>query len=1127
MMINLLGTPKWTNEGPNPILVNGSSETGAVQCFAGRGIGSGAYVLYAGAVNGGVWRATNFTSAMLTPGSSIPPAIQWYPLSDQQPSLSVSSLALDPRDTSGNTLWVGTGSQSSTGYAWCGPTDGGDSVGLLKTSNAQTSSPSWKLLGAQLTGQRIVSIIPTMIGQGATQVILVAGNRSTGIDSMGIRRSKDGGNTFQAALVANSTDTLSGYATDLISDPNDPNTFYAALRGTSGGSCLDWTNAMGGVWRTTNGGDSWHRIDAGIPGAHSSVNLQLATFDNRARQAPGSSTLLYVGMSDTTGNANRTNHLIGLYRTTNPRDSNPNWDQLFYQPNGSIPGHPNDSASFIHPYAPMAVNPNDWNVIFLASNSGPLYRIQVSSNPTVWTNIDVRNADHRSLTFLTDDILIITGDQGVFGLQNPTNSQESISLNNFLCVTELYSSAFDPTTGFLAGSAQDVGCSATDRTGAWRQLCGADGAKQIKIGPDGTYFYGNSSGGPATWFRKRNGVIDTPAQLPVGAWIAVSPVTPGRLLIRQDGRLKESLDWGNNAVDVSPPGYQGEAWGLAYGADKADAAYAGTNAGLLFVRAPGVNVFERAASYPGANPGPIAVDLTDWRRAAIIDQHNKVLYTIDGGTYFADITGNAFNALQDQQLRTIEIVTTAAAVVILVGGRPRPGHGGVIRMIIADPTNRNPASGWDECTTGLPFTPISDLRYYASTALPNGSTNGDILVAASLGRGIWTIRKATADIRGMTSAPHAIVYNDGTSTNIYVFVATNTGDLCVRFWNGAWQWANLGKPPNGKRVGGAPFALVSTQRFPNPNVPGELIYVYVRDEDGALRCCHWTRQNWTWDDLACDPPVSVASAISTRIAPGALHAVDDTMEVFVLAGAWHLGRSKVTQSSNWQTQWQIISRPGDPDILDVPGVAYFPGRDWRVVASNVGGGRVWLFTSADSQQQERRDFSWPPILEPIGRPAAITYNDRAYMFFRGKGQYGSLRHIPVWYWDPRNGFDASGQWADLFAIARGTAPATGLASDPAAVEYQGLLYVFYVDDRGELQEVFWDGASWEWWSLQPHMRPPNGRALAHARPSAISYGGAVKNLYVYVIDEDGALWERELDRNSGKWVWGRPHGLPP
>src|SRR5436309_2417653 len=93
--------------------------------------------------------------------------IQWRPMSDYQPSLAISSLALDPNDTSGNTLWAGTGSLSSGGNA------GGTPIGLLKTTDGGFT---WSVLGKDLAGQTTVSVVPTKKTDPSTgkQILLVA-----------------------------------------------------------------------------------------------------------------------------------------------------------------------------------------------------------------------------------------------------------------------------------------------------------------------------------------------------------------------------------------------------------------------------------------------------------------------------------------------------------------------------------------------------------------------------------------------------------------------------------------------------------------------------------------------------------------------------------------------------------------------------------------------------------------------------------------------------------------------------------------------------------------------------------------------------------------------------------------
>src|SRR5215469_16340350 len=114
-MIKLLGNPPWKSCGPSPILMPTGSATGAIQTVIGHGQGnSDAFDLFVGAVNGGVWSCKNFTKAMLQGGVSRASGILWTAITDSAASLSAASLALDPNDGTGQTLWVGTGQFSSS-----------------------------------------------------------------------------------------------------------------------------------------------------------------------------------------------------------------------------------------------------------------------------------------------------------------------------------------------------------------------------------------------------------------------------------------------------------------------------------------------------------------------------------------------------------------------------------------------------------------------------------------------------------------------------------------------------------------------------------------------------------------------------------------------------------------------------------------------------------------------------------------------------------------------------------------------------------------------------------------------------------------------------------------------------
>ena len=106
-----MATPKWTEKGPSPILsggnvrlpsspeAKGGPQTGAVQVVLNHP--TDANILWAGSVNGGIWKSTNANTAAPT----------WTPVSDTAPSKSITSLAIDPKNE--KKLVAGIGKKSS------------------------------------------------------------------------------------------------------------------------------------------------------------------------------------------------------------------------------------------------------------------------------------------------------------------------------------------------------------------------------------------------------------------------------------------------------------------------------------------------------------------------------------------------------------------------------------------------------------------------------------------------------------------------------------------------------------------------------------------------------------------------------------------------------------------------------------------------------------------------------------------------------------------------------------------------------------------------------------------------------------------------------------------------------
>src|SRR5262249_54321587 len=143
------GIPNWVEQGPGPITNVGAGATNTVVPHP-----TNADILYAGTVNGGVWKTYNATSANPT----------WTPLTDQYSSLAIVDLALDPRDSSNNTLWAASGRWSSLNA------DNSPLIGLLKTTNG---GATWTPLAqSSLGGRNLTRVVPTTLTTPG-QVVLV------------------------------------------------------------------------------------------------------------------------------------------------------------------------------------------------------------------------------------------------------------------------------------------------------------------------------------------------------------------------------------------------------------------------------------------------------------------------------------------------------------------------------------------------------------------------------------------------------------------------------------------------------------------------------------------------------------------------------------------------------------------------------------------------------------------------------------------------------------------------------------------------------------------------------------------------------------------------------------------
>ena len=200
------------------------------------GVASEPLTFYMGTTGGGVWKTTDA-------GQS------WHPISDGQiPVGSIGAVAVAPSNPS--VLYVGTGSDDIRSNVSTGR-------GVWKSTDA---GKTWRFTGLRDAGQigtiRVHPTNPDVVWLSAV------GNAFAPNAERGVFRSRDGGATWQKVLyVADSVG-----AADVELQPGNPNVVYAAMWR---GERKPWTiisGAMvGGLYKSTDGGDHWTKLGGGLP----------------------------------------------------------------------------------------------------------------------------------------------------------------------------------------------------------------------------------------------------------------------------------------------------------------------------------------------------------------------------------------------------------------------------------------------------------------------------------------------------------------------------------------------------------------------------------------------------------------------------------------------------------------------------------------------------------------------------------------------------------------------------------------------------------------------------------------------------------------------------------------------
>ncbi|HEX6909189.1 MAG TPA: hypothetical protein VF142_02290 [Longimicrobium sp.] len=200
------------------------------------GVAEQPHVFYMGTTGGGVWKTDDAGG-------------HWTPLTDR--FLDVGNIgAIDVADSDPRVIYVGTGSASIRGNSSVGR-------GVWKSTDG---GKSWTFLGLRESGA--IGKIAVHPSDPDRVYVTALGHPFGRNPERGIYRSRDGGATWEHVLFLND----STGAVSLSMNPANPDELFAGMWRAER---KPWTmisgGPEGGVYRTRDGGDTWTRLEGGLP----------------------------------------------------------------------------------------------------------------------------------------------------------------------------------------------------------------------------------------------------------------------------------------------------------------------------------------------------------------------------------------------------------------------------------------------------------------------------------------------------------------------------------------------------------------------------------------------------------------------------------------------------------------------------------------------------------------------------------------------------------------------------------------------------------------------------------------------------------------------------------------------
>jgi photosystem II stability/assembly factor-like uncharacterized protein len=343
-------------------------------------------IFYVGQVNGGVWKSDDYGRT-------------WHPIFDHEPTQSIGAIAVAPSDP--NIVYVASGEGLHRPDLSVGD-------GIYKSTDA---GKTWTHLGLrdgyQIPGLAVDPRDPNKV------FAAVLGHPYGPNEERGLYRSSDGGQTWQRVIYKNENTG----ASDVEIDPTNPDVIYASMWEVREGPWEDgneFNGTGGGLFKSTDGGNTWNQLTNGLPKDLSQIYVAIAASDSKR---------LYATVGTASG-------ALGVYRSD---DAGENWTKITDDPRPSgrigggdlsIPKVDPKNADIVYcastvtmrstdggktwssfrgapggdDYQNLWINPSNPDIILLVSDQGALVTVNGGQTWSSWYNQPTAQIYHVSVT---------------------------------------------------------------------------------------------------------------------------------------------------------------------------------------------------------------------------------------------------------------------------------------------------------------------------------------------------------------------------------------------------------------------------------------------------------------------------------------------------------------------------------------------------------------------------------------------------------------------------------------------------------------------------------------------------------------------------------------------------------